>query len=84
MKLADKPLSAIGLRVQQKLKRLAAKRIETQLDLEPMDKCLHNKFCRYLDAPGKVSPMCEYIANGIFWMDECPLGKWFKPKKNED
>lgn len=80
-----KQKSATSLTVQQKLKRLAEKYGQQhKLEIEPMQKCLHNRPCRYLDAPGMVSPMCEYVADGIFNLRECPIGLWFYTNKVED
>lgn len=60
-------------RIRAKMEAIAAKR-NFKIDIEPMFECLHGRRCRHLDAPGKVSPMCEIAVDGVFNLRACPLG----------
>lgn len=60
----------------ERMKKIGAQARRRQVDIEPMDKCLHGRPCRHLDAPGKVSPMCDIAVDGVFYLKRCPLRKW--------
>lgn len=63
-------------KIKQRMQAIADKRFGKKVKIEPMDKCLHDKPCEYLDAPGELSPMCELAVNGIFYLERCPLDYW--------
>lgn len=69
-------------RIQERIKKIAANIDTPKFQIEPMTKCLHGRYCRHLDAPGAVSPMCEIAVNGIFEIRACPLGLWQMVKNN--
>jgi len=62
--------------IVQRMNKIGERIFEDRLEIQPMFKCLNNRACRHLDAPGKVSPMCEIAVDGIFNLRQCPLGRW--------
>lgn len=69
-------------RIKSITQRLDANRIK----IEPMQYCLHGRYCEHFDSPGdhdpdnttpeEVGPMCELEVDGIFNFRACPLGFW--------